>query len=225
VKAQAIIFDLINTLVDDSFHKPLSKSDISERLGVPYSDFLNGYEVLYSKRMLGKITFYEMLREISVRYRGTYEENVLRQISDKHIEHKQFLYKFVDKEVIDVLSRLVGCGIRLGLVSNIGIDELDGWEGSDLCSMFLASCFSCREGLVKPDVRIYQLACQKLRVLPSEAIFIGDGSRGELRGAHECGLNVFWATWYTGDGMGKVNDRDCYHKLEALADVLKVVSC
>ena len=52
------------------------------------------------------------------------------------------------------------------------------------------------EGLIKPDTAIYELACDRLGVDVSAAVFVGDGGSDELRGADAAGLKAIWATWY-----------------------------
>lgn len=46
-------------------------------------------------------------------------------------------------------------------------------------------------GLAKPDVRIYELACERLGVSPQEAAFVGDGGSKELEGAGQRDLSLF----------------------------------
>lgn len=64
---------------------------------------------------------------------------------------------------------------RIGLLSNISSD----WITEELLSeeeraLFDDMVFSHKVGLTKPDPRIYQLACDRLGVLPQEAIMIDD---------------------------------------------------
>ena len=44
--------------------------------------------------------------------------------------------------------------------------------------------------MMKPDPRIYRLACERLGVQPSGCLYIGDGSSGELTGASTVGMDA-----------------------------------
>lgn len=50
--------------------------------------------------------------------------------------------------------------------------------------------------MLKPDPRIYALACRRLGVHPGEADFVSDGGSDELSGAARTGLAAWWATWF-----------------------------
>ena len=53
--------------------------------------------------------------------------------------------------------------------------------------------------VLKPDRKIYELACDRLRIEPSEAVFVGDGGSNELWGATEAGIEALWCTWFLDD--------------------------
>jgi putative hydrolase of the HAD superfamily len=44
--------------------------------------------------------------------------------------------------------------------------------------------------MLKPDPRIYALACDRLDVAPGDALFVGDGANDELAGAERAGLRA-----------------------------------
>ncbi len=48
--------------------------------------------------------------------------------------------------------------------------------------------FSCEERIRKPARRIYQIACERLKVQPQECLYVGDGSGEELTGAAAVGM-------------------------------------
>ncbi len=67
---------------------------------------------------------------------------------------------------------LLCTGFKTCAITNNWIDDTVT-QTNRLASMHLSHMFdlvleSCRTGLRKPDVRIYQLACQKLGVTPGE---------------------------------------------------------
>lgn len=46
-----------------------------------------------------------------------------------------------------------------------------------------------------PDEGVFEFACRRLDVRPSEAVFVGDGGANELYGATQAGLAAYWCTW------------------------------
>lgn len=51
-----------------------------------------------------------------------------------------------------------------------------------------AKIYSVREGVCKPDPRIYLAACQELGVRPDQCLYVGDGGSHELSGAAAVGM-------------------------------------
>jgi putative hydrolase of the HAD superfamily len=89
---------------------------------------------------------------------------------------------------VDALVELRRRGLRLGLVSNCTEDIAVVWPETALAPLFHAAVFSARVGCLKPDARIYRLACESLAVDPSECLFVGDGANDELPGAERVGM-------------------------------------
>jgi FMN phosphatase YigB (HAD superfamily) len=50
--------------------------------------------------------------------------------------------------------------------------------------------FSCTEGVMKPDRRIFEVATTRLGVEANECIYIGDGADDELEGAQAVGMDA-----------------------------------
>lgn len=94
----------------------------------------------------------------------------------------------VDRETLEALDELRRRRYRLGLVSNCTEDVPIVWPETGLASLFDVAVFSATAGFMKPDPRIYELACANLGVEPAECLFVGDGANDELRGAQGVGM-------------------------------------
>jgi putative hydrolase of the HAD superfamily len=81
-------------------------------------------------------------------------------------------------------------GIRRGLISVCTEEVAAVWPETALAPHFESALFSATCGLMKPDPRIYALACEELGVRPAEAVFVGDGANDELPGAERAGLRA-----------------------------------
>lgn len=87
---------------------------------------------------------------------------------------------------------------RLGIINNGTWFTIDRFAARLDLAIFDAFLSSAREGLCKPDPRIYLIACQKLRVKPEQCLFMDD-SLENVRGAQQTGMQVIhWPDPETG---------------------------
>jgi putative hydrolase of the HAD superfamily len=91
---------------------------------------------------------------------------------------------------VETLRRLREIGIRVGLITVCSEDVERLWPESPLAGLFDAEVFSSREGVAKPDPRIYLRCCELLGVEPQDAVFVGDGANDELDGARRVGMGA-----------------------------------
>jgi putative hydrolase of the HAD superfamily len=91
---------------------------------------------------------------------------------------------------VETLVELGERGIARGLIS-VCTEEIPAiWAETALAPHFESALFSATCGLMKPDPRVYELACEQLGVRPEEAVFVGDGANDELAGAERAGLRA-----------------------------------
>lgn len=91
-------------------------------------------------------------------------------------------------DVLDALAALATDGVRMGLLSNAHEREVRGWDASLLSRTFDVACFSCHIGAMKPDPEAFACVLDRLGVLASDAVFVGDGASDELAGAKAAGF-------------------------------------
>lgn len=72
------------------------------------------------------------------------------------------------------LAELRARGVRLALLSNIGVDPTSELNRMGLSGAFDALVFSFAVGAVKPDERIFLTAAEALRLPPAELLMVGD---------------------------------------------------
>ena len=101
---------------------------------------------------------------------------------------------------VPLLDELRARGLRLGLISNCSSEVAELWDESPFGGRFDAVVLSAKEGVHKPDPRIYRRALERLGVEAGEAIFVGDGEAGELPGAEAVGMRAV-----------QVNGRNAWH--------------
>jgi putative hydrolase of the HAD superfamily len=91
-------------------------------------------------------------------------------------------------DVEAVLSRLLGAGLRLGVISNF-----EEWlerllESLNVTRFFEVRIISGVEGLEKPDPRIFHLALDRMGVAPDESVYVGDNPMFDIEPAQEVGM-------------------------------------
>ena len=109
------------------------------------------------------------------------QEEFKQQIFELTGSEPQFIERMLDNEVfknatlLDYIRELKGKGYKIGLLSNIASD----WIRSTFLTEAEAELFdqmilSYEVGMTKPDPRIFMLACERLRVAPSETVLVDD---------------------------------------------------
>ena len=91
-------------------------------------------------------------------------------------------------DALETLAELRRRGHKLGLISVCSQEVPHVWGQTPFADAFDELVFSCDVGFSKPDPRIYELACERLGVGPTECLFVGDGANDELPGAERVGM-------------------------------------
>ncbi|NQV08634.1 HAD family phosphatase [Candidatus Woesearchaeota archaeon] len=92
------------------------------------------------------------------------------------------------KEVTLLINNLKKSGYKVGFLSNTEIPATRFFKKQDY-PVFDAYVFSCFEGIIKPERKIYELALNRLGVKPEESIFIDDREEN-VEGAKRVGMHA-----------------------------------
>ena len=196
---RAVLFDLFETLVShfDPEWKPPVRTR-AERLGVDerlWEAHWPRFERLWER---GEIRGYEAALEAFCAAAGASPE--ASAVAGLRRDYRAITdVAFVPPPpaaLVGLLSGLRARGLRLAIVTNANDLDTAPWATFALAPFFDAFVASHEVGLMKPDPRIYALACERLGVRPEDAVFVGDGGSDELRGAHEAGVRPLWCTWF-----------------------------
>ncbi|WP_420823482.1 HAD family hydrolase [Streptomyces natalensis] len=82
-------------------------------------------------------------------------------------------------DAAEVLARLHGAGIRIGVLSNIGWDLRPVLRAHGLDRYVDHYVLSYEHGVQKPDPKIFALACEALGLPPDEVLMVGDDRRAD----------------------------------------------
>ncbi len=71
-----------------------------------------------------------------------------------------------------------------------------GWNNCILAELFDSVTLSFEVGIMKPEIKIYEIACNTLNVKPEQCFYIGDGGSEELSSANSLGMKSYYASWF-----------------------------
>lgn len=91
------------------------------------------------------------------------------------------------EEMFDLINKLKEQGYKIGFLSNTEMPAVEYWKKNNYAKYFDEVVFSCVEHIAKPEAEIYELICERLGVLPQEAVFIDD-KPGFISGAKNVGM-------------------------------------
>jgi putative hydrolase of the HAD superfamily len=109
---------------------------------------------------------------------------------DQLIESDILMWTTLNEEMLDWVVALQNAGFRTAILSNMVWEILTymrqefGW-----LAHFSHHTWSCELGIAKPDPAIYVHTCEKLDVLPSEALFLDDKPEN-IASAEKVGLHA-----------------------------------
>lgn len=178
---KAAIFDWGGVLIDEPSEG--LKKFCAEMVGLSpeiFDSFFQSYSHLFHT---GRITESEVWEEIGKKL-------------NRKIDHSGSIWKeavlsvFREKEgMFELVRELRDSGLKTGFLSNTEMPAYEVFLEKGMDKMFDRAVFSCIEGIAKPDKEIYMLACERLGVLPGEAVFIDD-KKENVKGAETAGLEV-----------------------------------
>jgi haloacid dehalogenase superfamily, subfamily IA, variant 3 with third motif having DD or ED len=93
-------------------------------------------------------------------------------------------------EALTVLRAVRRRGVRTALVTDCTHELPVLLPRLPVAPLLDARVFSVEVGACKPDPTIYLAACRRLRVTPTECLYVGDGDSQELSGAARTGMTA-----------------------------------
>ena len=190
MKLRAVVFDLFGTIVDDfiASFDPAADAEFPAALGLPYHSFMQHWRQIIDRRTIGEFQTVEASIEHVCSLIGATVTS--KQVS-KAVEVRLRITRQALRprpDALTTLQRLRQEGFKIGLLSNCSIEIPIVWPETPLVELFDAAIFSSREGIKKPAPQIYQLACDRLGVVPEACLYVADGENYELTGAAKVGL-------------------------------------
>ena len=195
----AVIFDLLETLVTD--YPPESgpaPGPLEELFGPRLREFHELWSDSVTERHAGRaVSYRDILVDACRRFDIVPDPRLIRAANAARIESKARPFLQADPQVAAAVQVLKQQRMRLGIISNCEREEVQAWSRWKPGKLFDDHLFSFRVGVTMPDPVIYRLACRRLKTEPANAVFVGEGARGQLDGARAAGLQTCRVTWFS----------------------------
>ncbi|WP_159441936.1 HAD family hydrolase [Clostridium sp. Marseille-P2415] len=186
---KALFFDLFFTLINPEY----SADNEYDILNITQSEWEKYAEEdsLYEERALGIIkTEQAIIENLTAKTPFSLTEVQKQEILIRRENRMKNAMRKIDEEILETLNKIKNKGIYMGLISNADIIDCKYWKDSPLSKFFDLAVFSCNVGMMKPDIKIYQYAMEKMNVMPADSMFVGDGGSNELNGAKLAGMRT-----------------------------------
>ena len=197
---KAIYFDLGNVLVSFDWRKQVS--EMTANSAVPENRIMelitqSGLAMEFEKGKINSAMFFEKLRW-EIGFKDSSEKLKLLWCDIFHPIHEHI-----------VLAKELSRRYPLGIISNTNEAHVDWIDHQfDFLKYFNMRVFSFQSGFLKPQKEIYESALSRLKITPSEALFIDDLELN-VKGAQALGWNAI----HLKEGM---NLRKEFHRLHVM---------
>jgi putative hydrolase of the HAD superfamily len=226
MKFEAVIFDLFGTLIDDFVSSVGDMhQEMAAALNVPYEQFMQIWRQTAEMRIIGAFESVEANLEYVCRVMNVYPG---AQQIEKAVEIRmKYMRRALEPkpDAVSTPNQLRNQGYKTGLISNCSIEIPILWQETPFAEAIDTPIFSSRVRLRKPDIRIYQVACEHLGVTPETCLYVADGEDHELAAAAEVGLHPVLIRTSTQKTSGSHQEARDWQgtTIAALPEVLKLV--
>jgi putative hydrolase of the HAD superfamily len=198
---KAIIFDFGQTLVDASDGFRRAEKEAQNKLFANLSltlhaDFMDNYRRI-RKQLHERSNFSRVLlwREVYYYYCLESDDQLLETWETEYWETVK-AHTAIFPETLSVLKRL-SSEYQLGLITNTQGQQRSGKhrfsQFPELATHFQIIIVAGENNIPpKPDAQPFKLCLQKLKINPSEAVYIGDDYHIDICGATDAGLHAVW---------------------------------
>jgi putative hydrolase of the HAD superfamily len=149
----------------------------------------------------GWLYFNTLLRHAGVAHSAATDAALL-ELKAWHERH--CLWDSLLEGVEPALHHLHDAGIKLAVVSNSNGTVRRLLTRLGLVGLFAAVVDSAKEGVEKPDPRIFEIGLERAGAAPGETVYVGDLYHVDVLGARAAGLRVVLV-----DEAGLYTDADC----------------
>ncbi len=203
-RIDAVLFDLDDTLHDDTFANQSAAEDVAREIAAEHGIDALALKDAYIAQAEGfwhRLTGSDLTGKLAT-LRATLWQAALESVgapgdlagrSARRYHAYRAKYYTVFPGAIELLRRLRKRGCKLGVLTN-GFSETHREKIAllRLTELFDAIFLADEVGMVKPDPLLFAHACRTLASAPSHSAMVGDRYDRDMRGALEAGLYAVW---------------------------------
>lgn len=166
-----LFFDVGSTLVDEHIAFEHRFRDIADLANVEYEQVYNNAIELYKQNKKGDL---ELAKQLGVQLPKWYnEDEILYQDTARSLE-------------------LLSTKFKIGIIANQELGTKERLQKYGILKYIDLVIASAEEGVSKPDRRIFEIALQRSKCKPSEAVMIGDRIDNDIVPAKLLGMHTIW---------------------------------
>ena len=200
---KGLLFDLNGTVID------IYTSESDDQIYRTLSNFLDYYQVKISPQTI-KDEYFSILKQQKKDSSEEFPEfDVIKLFSELIGKYSTEESRPVSPETAAIVFRAAGryklepyCGViqtletlakeyQMSAVSDgQTVWALPELHSAGLDRFFAHTIVSSDHGFRKPDHRMYEMALEKMELLPEEVIFVGNDMYRDIYGAHELGMKT-----------------------------------
>ena len=178
---ESVIFDWGGVLIEDP--RPGLLRYCAEAFGMSQEDYTPAHDAFLGEFNTGTISEHTFLRQISRKV----GRPPITEVSS--LWYEAFRSAYTSRpEVFSLVSSLHEKGYKTALLSNTELPAAKFFQEQKY-EMFDVLVFSCVEGIMKPQRKIYEIALERLGSNAQRTVFTDD-KPDFIHGAREVGLNA-----------------------------------
>jgi len=195
MRYDAVVFDLFGTLVPSPSPEPfiVDHRRTAELLGVDPDAYLQAWyaQPMSLRRSIGLFAdVAQAIQAVCDKLEVAITDEQMADAVSRRIETTRQALMTPRHDAIDTLDSIGAKGLRRGLISDCSAEVPEIWPETPFVGKIDAAAFSSKEGIKKPDRRLYENVCWQLHLQPDQCLFVGDGACPELTGARQAGMDA-----------------------------------
>jgi putative hydrolase of the HAD superfamily len=181
---KTVFFDWGGVVANDPGDDFLTK--LLQDVGASTEQIREIFQIYMKRFMKGEISEVEYWNEL----RTNYGFEIQDSISD---EFKKWSGLVANEDILSLVDEAKSKGWQTAILSNVIEPTYNVLHSAGFYDRFDMVIASCKEGVAKPDVKIYELALKRASATPDESIFVDD-KQGNLDPAKEMGFATVLAS-------------------------------
>ena len=184
-RIKALIFDVggVLQLGNPSFDNPNVHIFVTRKLNTNLDQYFDSIDTVYAKAIEGNISEKKAL-DIMAKNLRTTPKNLKKFYLQAYKK-----YYILNKELLEFVIKIRRKGYKTAILSDQWYLSKKALFPKDFYNKFDATIISCDVGIRKPNPKIYDIVLRKLRLKPSQTVFI-DNQKWNIAPAKKLGMKT-----------------------------------